>query len=98
MAKDSNSINTRKDPLRIGKTKKKSYVMMGVARYLRDNGPSMARQCFEGGKLMNGNPISYAASVGTIANVMKQRSDFYIHTHQRNGHLWMVRLDSELLQ
>ena len=91
-------MNSRTDKYRIGKTKKNSYVMRAVARFLKDNGPKTARECFEQATYKNGKAVRKFSNVATVANVMSRRKDFYVVERNRHGHKWMVREDSELLQ
>lgn len=91
-------MNSLTDKYRIGKTKKNSYVMRAVARFLKDNGPKTSRECFEQATYKNGKPVRKFSNVATVANVMSRRKDFYVVERNRYGHKWMVREDSELLQ
>jgi len=99
---NSNSIMSRKDPHRAGKTKRKSTLMCAIARYLRDKGPCLASEAYFNARLKSGKKAHNYGSVGTIVNVMKMRSDFYIAGEEnpqniQSAKLWMVELDSELL-
>ena len=93
----SDVINSRTNPYRIGKTKKKSYLMRGIARFLKENGPKTARECHEQATFKNGKPVKKHGNINTVANVMSRRKDFFIFEHNRHGHKWMIREDSELL-
>ena len=98
----SHSPNSRVRPVRIGKTKKNSYIMRACARYLEDKGPSTVKEIFYNAKFKNGKCLNAFSSTGTLANVMKMRHDFFVAgsdgDYIKAPKLWMVRKDSELLQ
>ena len=93
---------SRKDPMRAGKTKRKSTLMCAIARYLKENGPTTANAAYYNAKLKSGKKAHNYGSVGTIANVMGMRSDFFIAGSSKpdvkgSAKLWMVEEDSGLL-
>jgi len=87
--------------MRIGKSKRKSYLMGACARYLLTHGPSTSSHIYHNAKLRNGRLVrNKYGSTQTIANAMQKRSDFYVagKSDRKSVNLWMVKEDSELLQ